>query len=96
MHPLPVVSQTEGRTLTDEQIRHWPLEELRGVHVEMGKQCNVRCVMCYQTDFSPATKATDIIWKERLLPAYERAKVRPFPEANRRSCPAHVSCSSWS
>ncbi len=59
---------------TSDDLRHWPLAKLREIHVEMGKQCNVRCAMCYQTDFSPATKASELIWKERLLPAYEAAQ----------------------
>lgn len=60
-------------SLADDQIRNWPLSNLRELHIEMGKQCNVRCVMCYQPDFSPGTKAAEIVWKERLLPAYEVA-----------------------
>jgi len=31
--------------------------------------------MCYQTDFSPATRAAEVIWKERLLPVYPTAEV---------------------
>ena len=60
--------------MTPDKLRHWPLRNLREIHIEMGKQCNVRCAMCYQTDFSPATKAADLIWKERLLPAYHAAR----------------------
>jgi MoaA/NifB/PqqE/SkfB family radical SAM enzyme len=72
VNELPVLSPD---TISDEELRHWPLNRLRELHLEMGKQCNVRCTMCYQTDFSPATKAAEIIWRERLLPAYPTAKV---------------------
>jgi MoaA/NifB/PqqE/SkfB family radical SAM enzyme len=59
---------------TDEAVRKWPLQELRELHLEMGKQCNVRCAMCYQTDFSPASRLPDIVWKKRLLEAYPTAE----------------------
>jgi len=71
MEALPVL---HASTISDEQLRNWPLSHLREILIEMGKQCNVRCVMCYQTDFSPATRTAEIIWKERLLPAFPTAE----------------------
>ncbi len=71
MEALPVL---QSATISDEQLRNWPLSHLREILIEMGKQCNVRCTMCYQTDFSPATRTAEIIWKERLLPAFETAE----------------------
>lgn len=38
----------------------------------MGLQCNVRCTMCYQTDFSPKFNMPPEIYRERLNEAYER------------------------
>ncbi|MFH1011699.1 MAG: radical SAM protein, partial [bacterium] len=61
-------------TVSTEKLMHWPLEKLREIHLELGQQCNVRCSMCYQTDFSPATKLPDIVWKERLRLAYPMAE----------------------
>jgi radical SAM protein with 4Fe4S-binding SPASM domain len=54
--------------------RQWPLERLNELHLEMGQQCNVRCAMCFQTDFSPSTRMPAKIWKERVAPAYSVAK----------------------
>ncbi len=67
MEALPVL---QPAAISDEQLRNWPLSYLREIQIEFGKQCNVRCIMCYQTDFSPTTRAAEVIWKERLLPAY--------------------------
>jgi sulfatase maturation enzyme AslB (radical SAM superfamily) len=36
----------------------------------MGLQCNVRCTMCYQTDFSPKFNMPPELYKERLSDAY--------------------------
>ena len=60
--------------LSAEMLRAWPLSELKYVHLEMGQQCNVRCSMCYQTDFRPSTKMPEALWRERLAPAYRFAK----------------------
>jgi molybdenum cofactor biosynthesis enzyme MoaA len=56
------------------KLQRWPLSKLQHVHLEMGMQCNVRCAMCFQTDFHPPRKAADIIWRERLLPVYPQLK----------------------
>lgn len=74
MHALKVLQQSNTPEHTDEQLRNWSVDHIREIHLELGKQCNVRCIMCFQTDFSPGTRSADIIWKERLLPAYETAK----------------------
>ncbi len=50
------------------------LRELQTLHLEMGMQCNVRCAMCFQTDFRPSSRLPEIIWKEKLLPAYNAAR----------------------
>lgn len=71
MKPLPILSP---ETIDDDTLRTWPLEYIRHLHIEMGQQCNVRCSMCYQTDFSPKTKLPDIAWKEHLDPAYKYLK----------------------
>lgn len=71
MQALPVLQREE---IPDEVLRNWPISYLREILIEMGKQCNVRCSMCYQTDFSPATRTAEIIWKERLLPAFPHAE----------------------
>jgi radical SAM protein with 4Fe4S-binding SPASM domain len=71
-HPL------NGRKIQDvreEELRDWSLDYLFEISIAMGRQCNVRCQMCYQTDFDPASKQADIVWKEKLLPAYEKAKL---------------------
>ncbi|NUO19547.1 SPASM domain-containing protein [bacterium] len=67
MKPLPVLEKSQ---VTTEVLKKWPLEYIRHLHVEMGQQCNVRCSMCYQVDFSPATRLPDVVWKEHLAPAY--------------------------
>jgi MoaA/NifB/PqqE/SkfB family radical SAM enzyme len=63
---------------SEEELRHWPIERMKSMLLEMGAQCNVRCSMCFQTDFSPATKLADIVWKERLLPAYQHIENLTF------------------
>lgn len=70
MEALPVLQR---EAISDAELHNWPLRHLKEILIEMGKQCNVRCVMCYQTDFSPATRTAEIIWKERLLPAFPTA-----------------------
>jgi MoaA/NifB/PqqE/SkfB family radical SAM enzyme len=40
----------------------------------MGLQCNVRCTMCYQTDFSPRFNMPDALWRDRLRDAYPHVK----------------------
>lgn len=43
---------------------------LSRLHLIMGLQCNVRCTMCYQTDFSPKFNMPPVLYKERLGEAY--------------------------
>jgi MoaA/NifB/PqqE/SkfB family radical SAM enzyme len=45
-------------------------EGLSRLHLIMGLQCNVRCTMCYQTDFSPKFNMAPELYKERLSEAY--------------------------
>ncbi len=59
---------------SDEHLRHWPLRELKRIFLDMGRQCNARCIMCYQTDFSPRTRMPQAIWEQTLRPAYEVAE----------------------
>ncbi|RPH93985.1 radical SAM protein [candidate division KSB1 bacterium] len=59
--------------MDDQTLRNWPLDKLKFIHLEMGMQCNVRCSMCYQTDFSPNSRLSDAIWKEKMRPAYQTA-----------------------
>jgi MoaA/NifB/PqqE/SkfB family radical SAM enzyme len=40
----------------------------------MGLQCNARCVMCYQTDFSARYNMPAEIYREHLLPLYPRLR----------------------
>ncbi|MCX6600666.1 MAG: SPASM domain-containing protein [bacterium] len=61
------------RTLDEQTLKDWPIEKLRYVHLEMGLQCNVRCAMCYQTDFSPKSRLPETVWRDRLLPTYRTA-----------------------
>lgn len=68
MKPLPIL---EKARVSDDELRNWPLEYIRHLHIEMGQQCNVRCSMCYQTDFSTKTKLPDVAWKEHLQPVYQ-------------------------
>jgi sulfatase maturation enzyme AslB (radical SAM superfamily) len=49
-----------------------PFEGLSRLHLIMGLQCNVRCTMCYQTDFSPKFNMPPEVYRERLNEAYER------------------------
>lgn len=67
MKPLPLL---EKDSLSSNELKHWPLDYIRHLHIEMGQQCNVRCSMCYQTDFSVGTKLPEIVWKEHLQPVY--------------------------
>jgi len=50
------------------------LDGLERLHLIMGLQCNVRCTMCYQTDFSPKFNMPAEIYRERLQPAWSRVK----------------------
>lgn len=52
------------------QAQSSPFEGLRRLHLIMGLQCNVRCTMCYQTDFSPKFNMPEELYKEKLAEAY--------------------------
>ena len=41
-----------------------------GLHLIMGWQCNARCVMCYQTDFSTKHNMPPVIYLEHLAGLY--------------------------
>lgn len=64
----------DPQTMDERTLRDWPIENLRYIHVEMGLQCNVRCAMCYQTDFSPKSRLPEAVWKEKLFPVYRTAQ----------------------
>jgi MoaA/NifB/PqqE/SkfB family radical SAM enzyme len=51
------------------------IEGLERLHLNMGLQCNVRCTMCYQTDFSSRQDMPESLWRDKLLPAYEHVRV---------------------
>lgn len=53
---------------------HSPLHGLQRLHLIMGLQCNVRCTMCYQTDFSPKFNMVPELYKERLKSAYPHVR----------------------
>ncbi len=46
------------------------LSRIRRLHLIMGLQCNVRCVMCYQRDFSSRHNMPAVIYREHLKPLY--------------------------
>ena len=43
---------------------------LNRMRLTMGMQCNVRCTMCYQTDFSPKFNMDPVVYRERLKEVY--------------------------
>jgi len=47
------------------------LQGLKAMDLVMGYPCNVRCIFCYQADFSNKRVLDQKIWGEKLLPAYE-------------------------
>jgi MoaA/NifB/PqqE/SkfB family radical SAM enzyme len=57
-----------------DDLKSWSLDDAKLIHVEMGMQCNVRCDMCFQTEFGPKMKIADFIWKKELLPVYPIAE----------------------
>jgi MoaA/NifB/PqqE/SkfB family radical SAM enzyme len=44
------------------------MNEVRRLHLELGYFCNIRCVMCYQKNYTE--KLPEYIWREKLLPIY--------------------------
>ena len=46
------------------------MQRLRRLHLIMGLQCNVRCVMCYQRDFTSRHNMPPEIYREHLAPLY--------------------------
>ena len=41
---------------------------IQRLHLIMGLQCNVRCVMCYQSSFSREHNMPEAIFQEHLVP----------------------------
>jgi len=66
-----MTTSVDFAALSSAALRHWPLEAIKTIHLEMGMQCNVRCAMCFQTDFRPSTVLSQHIWEEKLRPVYE-------------------------
>ncbi len=52
-------------------VNESPYEGLHRLHLIMGVQCNVRCTMCYQTDFSPKFNMPPQLYEEKLGEAYK-------------------------
>lgn len=48
------------------------LENIDELHVELGYQCNLRCIMCFQKDYTQ--KINPDIWQKKLLPLYPHLK----------------------
>lgn len=44
------------------------LKDIKELHVEIGYQCNLRCKMCFQKDYTQGMDAR--IWRKKLLPLY--------------------------
>ncbi|NQU99411.1 MAG: radical SAM protein [Parcubacteria group bacterium] len=44
------------------------LSRIKELHVEMGYQCNLRCIMCFQCDYTQ--KLNPNVWQKKLLPLY--------------------------
>jgi MoaA/NifB/PqqE/SkfB family radical SAM enzyme len=72
---LEVLNRRNYAAVADEELRNWSLDYLNELQIEMGRQCNVRCHMCCQTDFDPGSKQAEVVWKEKLRPGYEKAKI---------------------
>ena len=51
-----------------------PFRGLQRLQLTMGVQCNVRCTMCYQTDFSARHNMPEAIYKDRLLDVYKHVR----------------------
>ncbi len=47
-----------------------PLTALRQLQLEMGFACNIRCVMCFQENYSQ--RLDPVVWRESLAPIYPR------------------------
>lgn len=73
MQTLNVLPNETELRYSEERLKNWPISECKELLVEMGRQCNVRCIMCCQTDFDPASKQAEEVWREKLRPAYEHA-----------------------
>jgi MoaA/NifB/PqqE/SkfB family radical SAM enzyme len=44
--------------------------DITSLHLYMGLQCNTRCAMCYQTDFSKKSDMPQVIYKQHLSELY--------------------------
>jgi len=51
-----------------------PFQGLERLILIMGYQCNARCSMCYQTDFSAKFNMPAVIYKQKLKNAYPQVK----------------------
>jgi len=47
---------------------------LTRMRITFGMQCNVRCTMCYQTDFSPKFNMDPVLYRERLREVYPQLR----------------------
>ena len=48
------------------------IKDIDELHVELGYQCNLRCIMCFQKDYTQ--KINPDIWQKKLLPLYPYLK----------------------
>jgi MoaA/NifB/PqqE/SkfB family radical SAM enzyme len=55
-----------------------PLSNIQNMNIEMGYQCNIRCIFCYQEDYSMRLNIKPDIWKDKLLPVYANLKRLTF------------------
>ena len=46
------------------------LKGIKVLHLMMGQQCNVRCTMCYQRTYDPASNMPAVIYKKHLVELY--------------------------
>ncbi len=53
-----------------------PLSAVQKLHIEMGYPCNLRCIMCFQGNFTQ--RMAPRIWKEALLPIYPHLQRVPI------------------
>lgn len=84
---MPAEHAPSGRASRDSSRS--PFAGLTRLHLIMGWQCNVRCSMCYQTDFSPAFNMRAEIYAHRLLDAYPhvtRVKLQGGEPTIMRNC----------
>ncbi len=49
-----------------------PIEKIEELHIELGYQCNIRCTMCYQKDYTICIDP--VVWREKLAGIYPTVK----------------------